>query len=87
MAIATTTYEMQAMIRGYHVYATVWDAQIGEKLYCAKETGNIRDPYAVRTLNVATLSHDNITQRERWAIQASRPGMGVCSWALEIFVE
>ena len=47
MVMATTTYEMEAMIRGYHVYATVWDAQIGEELYCARETGNIRDPYAV----------------------------------------
>ena len=46
MALATTMYEMEAMIRGYHVYATVWDAQIGEELYCATETGNIRDPYA-----------------------------------------
>ena len=24
MVMATTTYEMQAMIRGSHVYATVW---------------------------------------------------------------
>ena len=48
MAMATTTYEMEAMIRGYHVYATVWDAQIIEELYCARlrETGNIRNPYA-----------------------------------------
>ena len=33
--MATTTYEMEAMIRGYHVYAisaSVWDAQIGEEL-------------------------------------------------------
>ena len=30
MAMATTTYKMEAMIHGYHVYATVWDAQIGE---------------------------------------------------------
>ena len=36
MAMATTTYEMEAMIRGYHVYVTVWDAQIGEELYCAR---------------------------------------------------
>ena len=50
MAMATTTYEMEAMIRGYHVYATVWDAQIGGELYCARETRNIRDPYAVRTI-------------------------------------
>ena len=45
--MATTMYEMEAMIRGYHVYATVWDTQIGEELYSARETGNIRDPYAV----------------------------------------
>ena len=61
MAMATTTYEMEAMIRGYHVYTTVWDTLIGEELYSAKETGNIRDPYAVRTLDVATLSHDNLS--------------------------
>ena len=24
MVMATTTYEMEAMIRGYHAYATVW---------------------------------------------------------------
>ena len=47
MAMATTMYEMEAIIRGYHIYATVWDAQIGEELYCTGETGNIRDPYAV----------------------------------------
>ena len=61
MAMATTTYEMEAMIRGYHLYAIVWDAQIGEELYCTGEMGNIRDPYAVHTLDVATLSRDNLT--------------------------
>jgi len=45
--MATTTYEMEAMIHGYHVYATLWDAQIGEEFYCTREAGNIRDPYAV----------------------------------------
>ena len=58
MAMATTTYEMEAMIRGYHVYATVWDAQIGEDLYCPRETGNIRDPYAVAVKKVdLTVGH------------------------------
>ena len=47
MAMATTTYEMEAMIHGYHLYAIVWDAQ---ELYCTGETGNICDPYAVHTL-------------------------------------
>ena len=38
---------MESMIRGYHVFATVWDAQIGQELYCAREKGNIHGPYAV----------------------------------------
>ena len=58
MAMATTTYEMEAMIHGYHLYAIVWDAQ---ELYCTGETGNIHDPYAVCTLDIATLSRDNLT--------------------------
>ena len=58
MAMATTMYEMEAMTRGYHVYATVQDAQIGEKLYCAREKGNIRDPYAVAVKNAdLTVGH------------------------------
>ena len=43
--MAITTYKIEAMIHGYHVYTAVWDAQIGEELYCARETGNIRDPF------------------------------------------
>ena len=61
MAMAITTCEMEAMIRGYHVCTTVWDAQIGEELYCAREMRNIHDLYTVRTLDVATLLHDNLT--------------------------
>ena len=47
MTMAASTNEMEAMIRGYHVFATVRDARIGEELYCTRKTGNIRDPYAV----------------------------------------
>jgi len=28
MTMATTTFEMEAMIHGYHVCATVWDARL-----------------------------------------------------------
>jgi len=62
MAMATTTYKMEAMICGYHVYATVWDAQIGEELYCARETGNICDPYAV-TVKKADLTVGHIPMK------------------------
>jgi len=40
---------MEAMIHGYYVYATVWDAQIREEFYCAREMGSIRDPYVGTT--------------------------------------
>lgn len=46
MAMATTTYEMEAMICGYHVYATVWDAQIVEELYCAYSRLTLTDSFA-----------------------------------------
>ena len=74
MGMATTTYDMEAMICGYQLCSTVWDAKNGEKLYCTREMGNIRDPYTVHTLDVVLG-------------QASWPGMGARLWALEIFVE
>ena len=46
--MATTTYEMAAMIRGY-TYTQLCDAQIGEELYCAREMGNIRSPFVLWT--------------------------------------
>ena len=38
---------VEAMIRGYHEYQSIWEAEIGENLTCILEPGNIRDPYAV----------------------------------------
>ena len=36
------------MVRGYHVYQSIWDAAIdGENLECFREVGNIHDPSAV----------------------------------------
>ena len=35
------------MVRGYHVYQDIWDALIGEKLVCAREPDNLRDPFVV----------------------------------------
>ena len=31
------TFEVEAMVRGYHVYEEIWDASIDEKLLCARE--------------------------------------------------
>ncbi len=41
------TFEVEAMVRGYHVYQEMWDASIHEELVCAREPGNRRDPFAV----------------------------------------
>ena len=38
---------VEAMIRGYHEYQSIWEAEIGENLTCIREPGNIGDPYAV----------------------------------------
>ena len=38
---------VEAMIRGYHEYQSIWEAEVGENLTCIREPGNIRDPYAV----------------------------------------
>ena len=35
------------MVRGYHVYQSVWEAVNGEVLECSWEIGNRSDPYAV----------------------------------------
>ena len=32
-----STFDVQAMVRGYHVYQHVWDASIHEELPCARE--------------------------------------------------
>ena len=35
------TFEVEAMVRGYHAYQDSWDALIGEELVCAREPDNL----------------------------------------------
>ena len=37
---------VEAMIRGYHQYQSIWEAEVGENLTCVREPSNVRDPYA-----------------------------------------
>ena len=46
MAVIVST-EMSCVIRGYHVYKTVWTAILGEELECRREVNNSVDRYAV----------------------------------------
>ena len=42
------TFSVQSMVRGYHVYQSVWDAACdGEILPCKREVGNTHDPSSV----------------------------------------
>ena len=48
MAVTTCfTFSIEAMVRVYHVYQSVWEAVNGEVLECSREIGNRSDPYAV----------------------------------------
>ena len=40
-------FALSSMVRGYHVYKVIWDADEGEILDCVRETTNHHDPYAV----------------------------------------
>ena len=40
-------FTVEALVRGYHVYQTVWEVRIGEVLPCTREPGNRHDPHTV----------------------------------------
>ena len=41
------SFTVSAMIRGYHVYKEVWNAEVNEELRCEREVGNRSDTFAV----------------------------------------
>ena len=41
------SFSWESMIRGYHVYTSVWEATVGEQLNCVREVENPSYPYAV----------------------------------------
>ena len=43
-------FECECMVRGYHKYKDVWEAEFGITLQCQWETGNPHDIYAVAVL-------------------------------------
>ena len=46
------SFEIEAMVRGYHIYKDVWSAVIDEESPCKREGGNGFDPFAVAVCNV-----------------------------------
>ena len=49
------TFEVVAMVCGYHAYKDVWEASVGVSLRCKFEAGNPHDPYAVSVLKGETI--------------------------------
>jgi len=46
--MAVYLFAIEAMVRGYHVYQSIWDVAFdGKNLECFREFGNIHDPSAV----------------------------------------
>jgi len=45
------SFEIEAMVRGYHIYKDVWSALIDEEFPCKREDGNRFDPFAVAVCN------------------------------------
>ena len=47
--------EFRSVVRGYHVYRSVWTPVLGELLYTEQELGNPEDRYAVSVLKSSTI--------------------------------
>ena len=50
-----TCFTCQSMIRGYHVYMHIWEAEDGETLNCVRETTNRCDPFSVVVIKAAVV--------------------------------
>ena len=44
-------FEIDSVVRGYHVYKNVWDTHIGTELPCIPESNNPEDCYAVAVMD------------------------------------
>ena len=42
-----STYTVQMIVCGYHVYQVVWEAAVGQMLPSQRERCNVHDPYTV----------------------------------------
>ena len=43
-------FEVDAMVRGYHQYREIWEAEVGEQLECQRENSNPHDIFPVAVL-------------------------------------
>ena len=52
---ARSSFTRVAMVRGYHIYNSIWEAYIGEELLCQRDEENRHDLYAVAVLKSTTV--------------------------------
>ena len=61
------TYEVESVVRGYHIYKDIWSAAVGSTLSCRHERFNPHDSYAAAVIkdDVAISWH----QISQWHVQ------------------
>ena len=52
--IDIASFSVESVVRGHHVYKTIWSSALGEELQCHCEVGNIHDLYAVSVIKPGT---------------------------------
>ena len=57
MERCSSCFTVEAMVRGYHVYKDIWEAELDEELPCQKEPLNIVDPFAVAVMKNGKVGH------------------------------
>ena len=58
-ATITDLFTIETMVRGYHVYKDVWNADLGEQLSCQREPTNTRYLFAVAFVrSLVTIGHN-----------------------------
>ena len=52
---ADLQYEKASVVRGHHIYKSLWTPEVNEVLLLRRETGNEHDEYAVAVLKASTV--------------------------------
>ena len=52
-----SSFLVESVVRGFHVYKQVWHATAGEELriHCRRDLGNSHDPYAVAMVRASNI--------------------------------
>ena len=50
-----SSFSIESMVRGHHIYKDMWCPHIGEELTCQQERHNYHDPFAVSVLKSSVI--------------------------------